>query len=178
MTDRKVTHAEIQDNLPAFLRAQRRNQGYPFPVVTEVALGGSFSSEGRLDAAELITAKRYTVLYARGFEIKASRSDLLQDLRKNKWRKYLPYTEQFYFVLREGIAKASEIPAECGVIIYTPSVLGRTGTFRYTRGAKRTEAKGFGAGTVARIALKLAAMNLKDQEALADLRWRMESLEK
>ena len=50
-------------------------------------------------------------------EIKVSRADLLADLRQpTKRAAYLDMAGGSYYVLAEGIARAEEIPAECGVI--------------------------------------------------------------
>lgn len=51
-------------------------------------------------------------------EIKVSRADLLSDLRRQaKAAAYLAVASQCWYVLREGIAKADEVPTAYGVII-------------------------------------------------------------
>ncbi|HZV94150.1 MAG TPA: hypothetical protein VFF72_13100 [Caldimonas sp.] len=53
-------------------------------------------------------------------EVKFHRSDLLADLRRsNKREAYLQIGGECWYVLREGIAEASEIPSECGVLVAT-----------------------------------------------------------
>ena len=50
-------------------------------------------------------------------EIKVSRADLLSDLRAvHKNAAYRALASQCWYVLREGIAKADEVPADCGVM--------------------------------------------------------------
>jgi len=49
-------------------------------------------------------------------ECKASRGDLLRDLRSQKWRFYLPYTSEFWFMVNPDICDPAEIPKECGVV--------------------------------------------------------------
>ncbi len=50
-------------------------------------------------------------------EIKVSRADLLSDLRRQaKAAAYLAVASQCWYVLREGIASADEVPAAYGVI--------------------------------------------------------------
>lgn len=57
-------------------------------------------------------------------EIKVSRADLLSDLRRpDKRAAYLALASQCWYVLREGIARADEIPAECGVMVATAQAL-------------------------------------------------------
>ena len=51
-------------------------------------------------------------------EIKVRRADLLSDLKREAKRAaYLQLCGECWYVIREGIAKPEEIPAECGVII-------------------------------------------------------------
>ena len=50
-------------------------------------------------------------------EIKVRRADLLSDLRQaDKRAAYLGMAGECWYVLAEGIARADEVPAECGVI--------------------------------------------------------------
>jgi len=63
------------------------------------------------------TMKRsWTHSCATVYEIKVSRSDFLQD---DKWRGYLPYCNQFYFVCPPGVIDKSEIPPEAGLLVTT-----------------------------------------------------------
>jgi hypothetical protein len=51
-------------------------------------------------------------------EIKVQRADLLADLRQaSKRAAYLDMAGECWYVLREGIAEADEVPAECGVLL-------------------------------------------------------------
>jgi len=51
-------------------------------------------------------------------EIKVRRADLLSDLRHEAKRAaYLQLSRECWYVIREGIADADEIPAECGVLV-------------------------------------------------------------
>ena len=51
-------------------------------------------------------------------EIKVHRADLLADLRSPAKRAaYLQLSSECWYVIREGIATAEEIPAECGVMV-------------------------------------------------------------
>jgi hypothetical protein len=50
-------------------------------------------------------------------EVKVRRADLLADLkRETKRAAYLQVSSECWYVLREGIARAEEIPPECGVM--------------------------------------------------------------
>jgi hypothetical protein len=51
-------------------------------------------------------------------EVKVQRADLLADLRRaSKRRAYLEIGGECWYVIRDGIARADEIPPECGVLV-------------------------------------------------------------
>jgi hypothetical protein len=51
-------------------------------------------------------------------EVKVSRSDLLTDLRRESKRAaYLWLSSEFWYVVREGIGSADDIPPECGLMV-------------------------------------------------------------
>lgn len=50
-----------------------------------------------------------------GYEIKVSRGDFLQD---NKWRAYLPYVNEFYFITPKDLIKPDEIPEGVGLLYF------------------------------------------------------------
>lgn len=47
-----------------------------------------------------------------GYEVKVDRSDFVND---NKWPKYLPYCNSFYFVCPKDVIKESEVPEGAGL---------------------------------------------------------------
>lgn len=47
------------------------------------------------------------------YEIKCGRNDFLND---TKWRKYLPYCNEFYFVTPKGLIQPNELPTEVGLL--------------------------------------------------------------
>lgn len=59
----------------------------------------------------------YTKFSVSIYEIKVSRSDFLSDIRKEKWRGYLPHCNRFYFAVAEGVATKQDIPEEAGLMI-------------------------------------------------------------
>jgi len=60
-----------------------------------------------------------------GYEIKVVRSDFLQD---NKWPRYLPHCNQFYFVCPTGLIKLNEVPETAGLMY-----ISKTGTRLFTK---------------------------------------------
>ncbi len=59
------------------------------------------------------------------YEIKVRRSDFLQDY---KWREYLPYCNQLFFVCPPGVIEKNELPPEAGLIVSSTN-----GTRLYTK---------------------------------------------
>jgi hypothetical protein len=58
-------------------------------------------------------------------EVKVSRADLLADLRRPAKREaYLDLATECWYVIRDGIARADEIPPACGVLVATATGLG------------------------------------------------------
>jgi hypothetical protein len=51
------------------------------------------------------------------YEVKVSRSDFLRD---GKYQCYLPYCNEFYFVVPKGLIKKEELPTEVGLKYYYP----------------------------------------------------------
>jgi hypothetical protein len=57
-------------------------------------------------------------------EVKVRRADLLADLRQDSKRAaYLAISSQCWYVLKEGIGGADDVPAECGVLVARPDGL-------------------------------------------------------
>ena len=57
-------------------------------------------------------------------EVKVQRSDLLGDLRRpGKRAAYQQLSSECWYVIREGIARADEIPPDCGVLVATAAGL-------------------------------------------------------
>ena len=50
-------------------------------------------------------------------ECKVNRSDMLKELRTEKWKGYLNYCNRFYFAVLSGIVDKNEIPQEAGLIV-------------------------------------------------------------
>lgn len=92
--------------------------------VSECKTGPSqLTSSGRLDAWAM--KKSWSNPLVIGYEIKVNRADFLHD---EKWRSYLDYCNEFYFVCPSGIIIKNEVPTEIG-LIYISS----TGTRLYTK---------------------------------------------
>lgn len=111
---RSTEHADLQGSLAEHLT--KRYQGKPF-VLTEIALSGSFSDAGRLDVVAAWNTAGYGRTTVFGYEVKASRADLLQDVRSAKFRKYLVQVDRLFFAFPAELAAVDEIPLECGVLV-------------------------------------------------------------
>jgi len=65
----------------------------------------------RLDAWVMKKSWRHPLTI--GYEVKVSRSDFLRD---EKWRGYLDYCNQFYFVCPHGLIQPEELPERAGLM--------------------------------------------------------------
>ena len=85
----------------------------------EVPLGSvwlnSFDGPGQ---ADVITIKpSYNRFNLDIYEIKVSRSDLLNDIKSGKYKKYLPHCNRLYFAVKQDICNKEEIPEGVGLIV-------------------------------------------------------------
>lgn len=86
-----------------------------FPEL-RVGTGRGGDSEQRFDywAIHYYKSKQNKVV---AYEIKASRSDFLHEIKKPKKRRAgLRLSNEFYFVCPKGMVKIEEIPVECGLM--------------------------------------------------------------
>lgn len=97
-------------DLGADLAAKLGGEGWI--CVREIALCDRLSHRGDLVAMLCSGSINRVDIY----ELKVARSDLLGDLRREKWRAYLEHGA-VWFAYPKGLADPREIPAEAGVII-------------------------------------------------------------
>ncbi len=113
-----LTHEALAEDLAKHIRARVATTSARMPVVVvEVAIDGTWGRKGRLDVVAFRAFDGYKRVALTGYEVKASRSDLLADLRAGKWKRYLPRLDRFYFAFPDGLAQREEIPEGPGVII-------------------------------------------------------------
>ncbi|MHA1590937.1 MAG: MmcB family DNA repair protein [Candidatus Heimdallarchaeaceae archaeon] len=91
--------------------------------ISECKTGPSRIGALRMDA--WVMKKSWASPLTIGYEIKISRGDFLGD---NKWRNYLPYCNEFYFVCPSKLIDKNEVPENVG-LMYISS----TGTRLYTK---------------------------------------------
>ena len=86
--------------------------------LAECKMGSTWLGSGmRMDYWAM--AKSWAKWKTWGYEIKVSRQDFLRD---DKWREYLPYCHEFYFVAPPGIIEPNELPAEAGLLVTSKNV--------------------------------------------------------
>jgi hypothetical protein len=84
----------------------------------EVPLGSKWLNYGGVSQADVITIKpSYNRFNLDIYEVKVTRSDFLQEIKKKKYEASLPHCNRFYFATTSGIAKAEEIPEGIGWIV-------------------------------------------------------------
>ncbi len=93
--------------------------------VSECKTGSSWGTTGcpRLDAWAM--RKSWAHPCALGYEVKVDRSDFLKD---DKWRSYLGYCNEFYFVCPSKVIEPDELPEGVGLLW-----VATTGTRLYTK---------------------------------------------
>jgi hypothetical protein len=128
-----LSHRALVESLAGHFASRQR----PPLIFTEVALEGSYGSHGRLDVVTLTIGRNYTHFPLWGYEVKATRADLLHDLAERKWERYLGPLHRLHFAFPVGLASLEEIPAPCGVLL-----LGANG-WRHARAARDLD--GYGA---------------------------------
>jgi hypothetical protein len=77
-----------------------------------------YESPGLADVITIKPSYRHFCLSI--YEVKVSRSDFLGDLRREKWRRYLPHCHRFYFATLPNVAKKDDIPQEAGWVVKGP----------------------------------------------------------
>ena len=83
---------------------------------TEVKTGASWGNDYLMFDGYAIKKSWVNLKYT-GYEIKTARSDFKQD---DKWRGYLPFCNEFYWVCPKDLIKANEIEEDCGLIYVYP----------------------------------------------------------
>jgi len=91
------SHSELVNSL-----YQSLNQGRI--CFKEVGLGSRFLRNGEIPIPDVMTfQKSYTKPDVRIYEVKASRADLMGDVKKAKWEKYLPFCDRLFFAVHDSV---------------------------------------------------------------------------
>lgn len=80
---------------------------------------GTTNTHMRLDAWAM--KKSWAHPLVTGYEVKVNRSDFVND---KKWREYLPYCNEFYFVCPHGLINKTELPEEAGLMYVAKTLNG------------------------------------------------------
>jgi len=94
----------------ALLAARHTNDVF----VAECKNGPTHDTRGLLKMDAWAMAKSWARPVSIGYEIKVSRSDFMRD---NKWKRYLDYCTDFYFVISPGVCELSELPEGVGLLV-------------------------------------------------------------
>lgn len=117
MSDKKIKHVEHVASLAAHFKRLE----YGLAVFSEVQLNPTRDDGAEFGIADVMVMNlSYKRQNLRIYEVKASMSDLSQDIDKGKWRKYLSYCDRFYFAIGDpDIEWRKKIFPDmpCGVIV-------------------------------------------------------------
>lgn len=85
-------------------------------AITEVPLGAMWKNRNQTPRADVVQINpTYDSFAITIYEVKRTRTDLLKDLREEKWKKYLPHSNCIYFACLQGLCKRNEIPNGIGL---------------------------------------------------------------
>lgn len=146
-------HDELAESLAQSLSTEE------WLTAHEVCLRGC---EGRVDLAA-VRIRNYKRKELRVYEVKATRSDFLVDIGRQKWRKYLDVAHRVYFATPAGLVRKDEIPRRAGLV-----VLGANG-WQTVKSAGANEPVNFDADTVLSFLFAYSA----DQDRVRDLKERL-----
>jgi len=98
----------------------------------------AYYSNTKIPRADIVVINpSYTRFLIDIFEIKYTREDLLQDIRTEKYKSYMPYCHRFYYACKSGIALMCDLPDNVGLYVYNPIKK----TWRCRLAAKKREIK-------------------------------------
>ena len=111
-----LTHSDLVQSLADHLRCPRRM------VWAEKVVYFSMAFSAGTTIPDVCTINTdYGAPLPSVYEVKATRADFMQDVRSEKWRKYLPYTARIYFATGPDVAaKRADIPEEAGWMRFDP----------------------------------------------------------
>lgn len=104
-------------HVAAALEKRHTSKKTPDMFFEQVKTGSSYIGKPRILDAVAIRPS-WTSPCITGYEIKVDRGDFLRD---EKWRDYLPYTNEFYFVAPKGVIDETELPDGIGLLIFNPN---------------------------------------------------------
>lgn len=120
MTETLPGIASAADIKTAMIKAiQYRHNDIEWHLFFELRHGTGYirGSQGYTDAYAIHQYPSIGNNVRHAYEIKISRGDFLRELKnKGKRRMALRYSNHFWFITPPGVAKAEEIPSECGLI--------------------------------------------------------------
>lgn len=112
--------AEWGERIPAALRRYYGFTGNEWALFFEFAVSTGGASRIDAFAVNLFQSNHFRRI---AYEIKVSRSDFLREIKqKDKRRKALLYSNQFYFITPPGLLRAGEIPIETGLVEVRPDL--------------------------------------------------------
>lgn len=108
-------HEELCTSLAEHLRAQVTK----WVLIRDLCLGNTWTRE-HPGIADLVAVElTWSHWECRVFEVKASRADLLRDLRAGKWEKYLEHCTRLYFAFPEHVGQKSDLPPGVGLCVWS-----------------------------------------------------------
>ncbi len=115
--ERTMSHADLSESLARHVEAMDSRL-----VWVGVGIGSRWLQRGSIPIPDVFSMqKSYTRPDLTAYEVKVHLGNLKGDIREGKYRRYFEISNRLFFAYRSGMAKADEIPAECGIITYNPT---------------------------------------------------------
>lgn len=109
----RLSHDALLSTLENHLRDSAKIH-FREPNLNGWAMGGTYGSPDLLEIP-----KSYSRFVRRVFEVKATQSDLLADLREGKWNRYLPLCDRMIFAVQDGVDYEKHLrPLSVGIMVY------------------------------------------------------------
>jgi len=116
-----VTHGEVADVVEAYESSKLGVKAF-----REIVFPG-----GRADVLSIRCS--YKSSFTSIYECKATRADLLSDLRNEKWRIYTKFGRHVFYAFPPGLAEEQEIPEQLGIVHITDRVQPVRGSAVFSR---------------------------------------------
>lgn len=114
-----LDHDAFADRLAIYLERDRAKKCWNNIAMPVKHSNGYVEATGK-ERPDIIAVNRTLNIYGLEphiYEIKVSRSDFLQDVRTEKYKKYLGYAHKFYYAVPYGLVEKEEVPKELGLIV-------------------------------------------------------------
>jgi len=110
------SHVELMQDLAQWLKIPCGGTSIPRFVTVHASLGSAWEKSGVPQADVLSVRGSHTNFELCIYEVKVSRSDWTSEMRRGKWRQYLPFCNRLVFACPSGLVAKNDVPEGCGLM--------------------------------------------------------------